>query len=197
MSNICAIILAAGESKRMNAPKLLLPFAGKTMIETVVGNVIQAEVGYTVVVLGSYRKEISAAISHLPVNICFNENYRKGMLSSVKCGFENLPEEFDAVLVYPGDQPFIDPAVTDKVIDSYRESGKGLVIPVFNGKRGHPLLIGIKYRDKIKSIPEDKGLRWLPATFPEDVLEVDTSSRGILKDIDTIEDYLMEINKKL
>lgn len=197
MGKICAIILAAGESKRMNAPKLLLPFAGKTMIERVVDNVLQSGVDLTIIVLGSYRKEISAAISHLPVKVCFNESYRSGMLSSVKCGFENLPGEYDAVLVFPGDQPYIDPVVTDKVINDYRDSGKGIVIPVYNGKRGHPLLIDFKYRAFVNRIPEDEGLRWLAANFPEDVHEVDTSSNGILKDFDTIDDYLTEINKKL
>jgi len=197
MNGICAIILAAGESKRMNAPKLLLPFAGKTMIEMVIGNVLQAEIGFTLVVLGSCRKEISEAIGNLPVATCYNENYKEGMLSSVKCGFENLPGKFDAVLVYPGDQPFIDPAVTKKVISAYRDSEKGLVIPVYNGKRGHPLLIDFKYESRVGKIPENEGLRWLAATFPEDVLEVDTSSGGILKDFDTIEDYLNEINKYL
>lgn len=197
MSNICAIILAAGESKRMKAPKLLLQFSGKTMIEMAIGNVLQANTDCILVVLGSYRKEISAAIIHLPVKCCFNENYKNGMLSSVKCGFENLPGEFDAVLIFPGDQPFIDPEVTEKVIAAYRDSGKGIVIPVFKGKRGHPLLIDCKYKALITRIPENEGLRWIAATYPDDVLEVDTSSRGILKDFDTIEDYLNEINKKL
>jgi len=195
MSNICAIILAAGESKRMNAPKLLLQFSGKTMIEMVTGNVLQAGIGFILVVLGSYRKEISAAIDHLPVKICFNENFKDGMLSSVKCGFENLPDDYDAVLVYPGDHPYIDPVVTEKVIASYMASRKGLVVPVFNGKRGHPLLVSYRYRDIINNIPGDEGLRWLAKTYPDDVLEVETSSQGILKDFDTIEDYMMEINK--
>lgn len=195
MSNICAIILAAGESKRMNAPKLLLQFSGKTMIEMVTGNVLQAGIGFILVVLGSYRKEVSAAIDHLPVKICFNENFKDGMLSSVKCGFENLPDDYDAVLVYPGDHPYIDPVVTEKVIASYMASRKGLVVPVFNGKRGHPLLVSYRYRDIINNIPGDEGLRWLAKTYPDDVLEVETSSQGILKDFDTIEDYMMEINK--
>ncbi|HOW08924.1 MAG TPA: nucleotidyltransferase family protein [Bacteroidales bacterium] len=197
MNGICAIVLAAGESKRMNTPKLLLPIAGKTMIEMVIGNVLQAEIDFTLVVLGSFAKEISETIGHLPVTTCFNENYREGMLSSVKCGFENLPGKFDAILVFQGDQPFIDPDVTGKVITAYRDSGKGLVIPVYKGKRGHPLLIGFKYRTWINRIPDNEGLRWLAATFPGDVLEVDTSSGGILKDFDTIEDYLNETNKYL
>jgi molybdenum cofactor cytidylyltransferase len=197
MNSICAIILAAGESKRMNAPKLLLPFAGKTMIEMTVGNVLKADIDFTLVVLGGYSKKVSAAISHLPVLTCLNADYKKGMLSSVKCGFESLPGNDDAVIVFPGDQPFIEPSVTEKVIAAYRNSGKGMVIPVYKGKRGHPLLIDFKYRDMIDKIPDNEGLRWLTASFPEDVLEVDTSSQGILKDFDTIEDYLNEINKQM
>lgn len=85
----------------MKVPKLLLPFNGKTMIERVIENIIRSQVFCTLVVLGSYRDEILGSISHLPINYCYNENYRKGMLSSVKYGFKNLPEDFDAVLVVP------------------------------------------------------------------------------------------------
>jgi len=118
MGKIWAIILAAGESKRMKVPKMLLPFHGKTMIEKVIGNVIGSEVFHILVVLGSYRDEIRGSISHLQVNHCYNENYRKGMLSSVQCGFKNLPADFDAVLVFPGDQPFIEPDVINLIIRS-------------------------------------------------------------------------------
>ncbi len=136
MNKICAIILAAGESKRMKVPKMLLPFHGKTMIEKVIGNVTSSEVFHTLVVLGSNRDEILSAISHLPVGHCFNENYRKGMLSSVQCGFKNLPADFDAVLVFPGDQPFIEPDVINLVIRSFMETGRGIVIPVLREEAG-------------------------------------------------------------
>jgi molybdenum cofactor cytidylyltransferase len=195
MSGICAIILAAGESKRMKVPKMLLPFGGKTMIEKVVDNVTSSEVIHTLVVLGSYKEEILGIISHLPISYCYNENYKKGMLSSVKCGFKNLPQIYDAVLVFPGDQPFIEPYVINQVISAYRETGKGLVIPVFRKKRGHPLLIDFKYKDVVENLPDDEGLRSLANVYKEDVLEVKTKSAGILKDFDTKEDYLRELNK--
>lgn len=195
MGNIWAIILAAGESKRMKVPKLLLPFGGKTMIEKVVENVLQSEVFCTLVVLGSYREEIHGALGHLPVSYCFNENYRRGMLSSVQCGFRNLPAEYDAALVFPGDQPLIEPEVINLVIESYRETGKGIIIPVFGKKRGHPLLISFKYRDVVDTLPDNEGLRALAAKYKNDVFEVKTNSSGILKDFDTKEDYLNEINK--
>jgi molybdenum cofactor cytidylyltransferase len=195
MGEIYAIILAAGESKRMKVPKMLLPFNGKTMIEKTIGNVIRSEVSNTLVVLGSYWDEILGSISHLPINHCYNENYRKGMLSSVQCGLKNLPANLEAVLVFPGDQPFIGPDIINLIIKAYRESGKGIVIPLYGKKRGHPLLIDCKYRDEIYNLDEIHGLRSLSNMHQYDVFEVKTNSPGILKDFDTKEDYLNELNK--
>ena len=195
MGEIWAIILAAGESKRMKVPKMLLPFHGKTMIEKVVENVAGSEVFRTLVVVGAFRDEILGAISHTGVSSCYNENYRNGMLSSVKCGFRNLPALYDAVVVFPGDQPFIEPDVINSLIGAYRKTGKGIIIPVYRKKRGHPVLISSKYRDAIGSLDENEGLRSLSLMFKEDVSEVKTSSPGILKDFDTTDVYLNELNK--
>jgi molybdenum cofactor cytidylyltransferase len=195
MGEIWAIILAAGESKRMKVPKMLLTFNGKTMIEKVIGNVLRSNVFNTLVVLGSFMEEILGAIGHLPVSHCYNENYRNGMLSSVKCGFKNLPVNYDAVLVFPGDQPLIEPEVINAMIDAYRETSKGIVIPVYRKKRGHPLLIDFRYREVVDNLSDKEGLRSLAQRFKQDVLEVETKSPGILKDFDTKQDYLNEINK--
>ncbi len=195
MSRIWAIILAAGEAKRMKVPKMLLHFNGKTMIEMVIENVIRSEVFRTLVVLGSYRDEILGSIVHLPVDHCYNEDYRKGMLSSVQSGFKSLPSNFDAVLIFPGDQPFIEPAVTNLIIKAYRESRKGIIIPLYGKKRGHPLLIDSRYREEINILEENEGLRSLSKLHHDDVFEVKTNSPGILKDFDTKEDYLNELNK--
>jgi molybdenum cofactor cytidylyltransferase len=197
MAEIWAIILAAGESKRMKVPKMLLTFHGKTMIEKVVENVAGSEVFRTLVVVGSFREEVSGAISSTGVSICYNENYRNGMLSSVKFGFKNLPALYGAVIVFPGDQPFIEPDVINSLIKAYRATGKGIIIPVYRKKRGHPILISSKYRDAVDSLDENEGLRSLSLMFKEDVFEVKTSSPGILKDFDTKQDYLNELNKYL
>jgi molybdenum cofactor cytidylyltransferase len=195
MINIYAIILAAGESKRMKVPKMLLPFDGKTMIEKVIGNVTGSDISDTLVVLGSYRDEILEAIGGLPVKYCYNEKYRDGMLSSVKCGFKNLPENYDAVLVFPGDQPLIEPGVINKIISAFRQTKKGIVVPVYRKKRGHPVLISRKYRNDVYSLPENEGLRSLSSKYPGDVFEVNIRSQSILKDFNTKEDYLNEINQ--
>lgn len=197
MSEIWAVILGAGESKRMKTQKLLLPFDGKTMIERVIENVMQSDVDHTLVVIGSNREEILGVIGNLPVSLCYNDNYKQGMLSSVKCGVKALPENFEAALVFLGDQPMIPKAAVNMVIDTYRNSNKGIVIPTFRKKRGHPLLIDRRYLEEIERLEEKEGLRGLAIKFPYDVLEVETNMPGILRDIDTREEYETAINKIL
>jgi molybdenum cofactor cytidylyltransferase len=192
MAEIWGIILAAGESGRMKVQKLLLPFQGKTMIETVIGNAVESEIDHLLVVLGCNREEIFNVIGSLPVSHCYNEHYNQGMLSSVQCGFRSLPGTFDAVLVFQGDQPLIPADAVNAVIRAYRQSGKGIVIPVFQQRRGHPLLIASRYKEEIENLDGSAGLRALAMRFPEDVLEVDVDHPGILKDIDTPEEYLKE-----
>jgi molybdenum cofactor cytidylyltransferase len=195
MGGLWAIILAAGESKRMGFPKMLLLFNGITMLENVIGNIKGSVVDHTLVVLGAEKETLTELVSKSSVKYCFNDNYKQGMLSSVKCGFRNLPLDFEAVLVFQGDQPFISPMVIDRVIEGYRSSGKGIVIPVYNGRRGHPLLVDQKYRSEIEWLDDNEGLRSLSPRFSDDVLEVETDDPGILRDFDTYDEYKKELNQ--
>jgi molybdenum cofactor cytidylyltransferase len=195
MDEFWAIILAAGESRRMGFPKMLLSFNGSTMIESTIANVSGSKVNKIMVVLGAEGKRIEEITRHLPVEYCYNDNYKEGMLSSVKCGFKNISPEFKAALVFQGDQPLITPVTINTVIDAYLSSDKGLVIPVYDHKRGHPLLIDRKYIGEIAALCPATGLRSLPGKFSDDVFEVETSEEGILRDFDTYEDYLKGNNK--
>jgi molybdenum cofactor cytidylyltransferase len=195
MSELWAIILAGGESKRMKTPKMLLPFRGSTIIGKVIENVTASDVDKILVVLGAGSEEVLKVITGLPVTYCYNDNYKNGMLSSVKCGFSSLPDDFEAVIVFQGDQPMIPPQAVNAVINAWRKSGKGIVIPVFETKRGHPLLIESKYRHEIEKLNTDVGLRSLAEKFHSDVLEIEVNTPGILRDIDTQDDYLNEINQ--
>ena len=147
------------------------------------------------VVLGARKDDILKVIRNYPVTHCYNKNYEQGMLSSVKCGFKSLPAGYDAAMIFLGDQPMISPEVTNEVINAYRSSKKGIVMPVFNNKRGHPLLIDSKYRDQIEKLDTKESLRFIAQKFPGDVLEVETKAPDILKDIDTQEDYINETNQ--
>lgn len=195
IGGLWGLILAAGESKRMGFPKMLLTFNGRTMIENVIGNVTRSDIDNTMVVLGADRDTLIELVGKSPVKYCYNDNYKEGMLSSVKCGFRNLPSDFEAVLVFQGDQPLIFPKAINTVIEAYRYSGKGIVIPVYKNKRGHPLLIDRKYRNEIEKLDAHEGLRSLAYQFSDDVLEVETDDSGILRDFDTYDDYKKKINQ--
>jgi molybdenum cofactor cytidylyltransferase len=194
MKGIQAIILAAGESRRMGSPKMLLPYHGMTVIEQVIEHVLSAGIRKPVIVLGADHEEILDKIKGHPVSHCYNENYRNGMLSSVQCGLASLEDQSRAVLIIPGDQPMIDAGQIKKVMKAWHESGKGIVMPVHNGKRGHPLIVDMKYRQVIMSLPESKGLRMLAERYPDDVMESETDDPSVLRDIDTQQDYMNELN---
>jgi len=151
--------------------------------------------GNIMVVLGSHRDEIMKVTGCLPVQYCRNENYREGMLSSVRCGFRSLPVTAEAALVFLGDQPVISPSSIRSVILAYGNSGNGIVIPVCEGKRGHPVLLSMKYREEIEKLDPEKGLRSLTDKHPGDVHEVEVNDHGILRDIDTKDNYLQELNQ--
>ncbi len=193
---IWAMILAAGESKRMGKPKLLLPFGEKTMIETIVETVVSSKVEQTLVILGSDREKTEEKIKNFPVKIVYNRDFRSGMLSSVQCGFKSLPAETRAVLVVLGDQPKISTNVINKLIDAYKSSGKGIVLPVYKKERGHPVLIDVKYGEEVENLSPEVGLRGTVYNHPEDILEVDVETLSIFQDIDSESDYKRELEKK-
>lgn len=189
MGNSWAIILAAGSSRRMGSQKLLLPFGQSTLIETVIDNVIASAVDHVMVVLGPNQEEIMQVIGKRPVQFCHNREHEKGMLSSILCGIRALPADALSALIFLGDQPGIPPTVTNRIIKTYNEELIGIVIPVYEHRRGHPLLVDMKYRKEVEKLDLEKGLRALRHQFPQDVLEVEVDEPGILLDIDTREDY--------
>jgi len=193
---IYALLFAAGESRRMGKPKLLLPFGRKTIVEHIVDNILESNVDKTMVVLGSHREEILSKISGRPIETVVNHHYKEGMLSSIRTGFEALPDDAAAALVYLGDQPLIPSSVADDLIEAYQQSQKGIVLPVYKKRRGHPILIDIKHRQEILGLSPDIGLRALVHNHPEDIQEVAVGTPQILKDIDRPEDYARELRKK-
>jgi molybdenum cofactor cytidylyltransferase len=193
---IWAMILAAGESKRMGKPKLLLPFGDKTIIEIVVGIVVSSRVEKTLVILGSDREKIEEKIKNFPVEVVYNRDWRSGMLSSVQRGFKALPGDARGVLVVLGDQPKISTTVINELIDAHKSSGKGIVLPVYKGERGHPVLLDVKYGGEVESLNPETGLRGTVYNHPEDILEVEVENPSILRDIDNMSDYKRELEKK-
>jgi molybdenum cofactor cytidylyltransferase len=189
---IWAVVLAAGESLRMGTQKLVLPFGRRTVIETVVMAALDSDADRTLVVLGADQDKVRRILSPYPVRFAVNEGYRRGMLSSVQTGFKAVPQGARAVIIMLGDQPAIPPQVVDEVIGAYRKRGRGIVVPAFAGRRGHPVLIDSRYREEVLGLDPELGLRQLLRAHPEDLAEVDASTGAVLRDLDRPEDYAAE-----
>lgn len=192
---IWAVILAAGESKRMNGPKLILPYGKMTIIEHLIDNIRKSEIDNIMVVLGGWKEELRKVIKDLQVSSCYNSNYKSGMLSSVICGVGSLPPDAEAAMIIPGDQPGISHNVINSLISTLSETGRGIIVAVHNRKRGHPILIRRKFFTEIEKLDSAIGLRDLLSKFDNEVYEVETDDKKILMDIDTHKDYLKAINK--
>lgn len=190
---ICAVVLAAGLSRRMGAQKLLLPFGGKTVIAHIVDQILASEVDETYVVVGHEGERVRQELSGRHVTIVSNPDYESGMLSSVRCGLAALPEGCRAVLVALGDQPSVTSRLIGEMIRAYEITEKKILVPAYDGRRGHPLLFSAEYRHEILSHYDDVGLRGLLHAHPDDVFELDVSISTVLCDMDNPEDYRREL----
>jgi len=186
---IWAIVLAAGESRRMGQPKLLLPFGRSTIIETVVQSLMESSLDGILVVLGHRGQGILDKLKNYAVETTVNPHYQRGMLSSVQWGFRKLPRDAGAALVILGDQPGVSAQTIDLIIGAFKSRDKGIVLPIYKDSGGHPLLVDIKYRREIRSLDPAVGLRSLLSRHPDDILRVEVRDTSVLQDIDNPGDY--------
>ena len=190
---ICAVVLAAGLSSRMGVQKLMLSFGGKTVISHIVDQILTSTIDEVYVVVGHQAERISNELSGRAVSIVNNPDYKSGMLSSVRCGLKSLPEKCRAVMVILGDQPSITTELINKMLESYAAAEKSILVPLHEGKRGHPVLFSVKYRDEIMTQYDNVGLRGLLHSHPKEVFKLKVSTASVLCDMDYPEDYRREL----
>jgi len=182
------LILAAGMSTRMKQQKLIMPYGSQSFVESIVEKAMASLAQKTLMVVGSDQKAVMAKVAHLQPALVYNRRYPEGMLSSVQCGVLALGD-CEAIVILLGDQPMVTTATIDALISAWIKSKKGLVVPTFKGKRGHPVLIDMKYKQLIQKLNGNIGLKELFQKQKDDILEIEINSDDILKDIDTPEDY--------
>ena len=186
---INAIILAAGESKRMGKPKPLLRFNDKTFLEQIISVVKVSDVDRITVVLGAEAETIKKSADFSGTNIVINKDYPKGQLSSLIAAIEEIPQETEAILVFLVDNPFITKEFVNKIIVKFKETNNPIIVPVFNKKRGHPTLFSRALFNELLNAPEEKGARYVLYSNEDKILELETSESWILIGIDTPDDY--------
>ncbi|MCY3776923.1 MAG: nucleotidyltransferase family protein [Candidatus Aminicenantes bacterium] len=191
---VTAIVLAAGQSRRMGRFKQLLPLDGCTVVETVVerlGSVARRDFELaTVVVLGHRAGEVERRLGNRDLACVVNERFRQGMVTSVQSGVRSADPKSAGYLVCLGDQPDLNTEVVARIIHCSRSAGAGIVVPTHRGKRGHPVYICGRYRDEILALPADKGLNTVTGRHAGDTVELEVDAAEVLEDLDTPADYL-------
>lgn len=186
---ITGLVLAAGRSERMGTPKQLLPFGNLTLIEQVIRTLTRSRLGKdVVVVLGHRAMDIVKRISGLPVRLAYNPDPEGDMISSIRCGLAFI-DPGQAFLIALGDQPLVTTGIVDRLIAEYERRPEGMVLPEYNGKRGHPMILSPAYREEIlfESLPG--GLKALRDRHADSVRPVPVDTDAVLIDLDYRSDY--------
>lgn len=186
---VAAIVLAAGQSRRMGRlNKLLAEIDGMAMVARTVDAVISSSVESVTVVLGHEANRVRTALSGREVSFIENPDYAEGLSTSLKRGLASMPSNVDAALICLGDMPRITDAEIESLVASYAPNqGHAICVPTHNGKRGNPVLIGRRFFAEIQDIAGDVGARTLIGAYPELVCEVEMENDAVLLDIDTPE----------
>jgi molybdenum cofactor cytidylyltransferase len=185
-----AIILAAGLSKRMGQPKMLLPWGKTTVLRQVVTTFAACGVDEIVVITGGVRVLVEIEVTHLaeslPVRAIFNAQYEAGeMMSSIRVGLAGLSPEVESALIGLGDQPQLSLESARKVVEAGKMRGPRLIIPSHNMRRGHPWLVR---RELWAELSEANTARDFLNAHASEILYVKCDDT-VLKDLDTPEDY--------
>jgi molybdenum cofactor cytidylyltransferase len=184
---ISAIVLAAGKSERMGRPKALLPLRGKTFLENILAAISSSPVEETCVVVGHHRDEIERHVVP-PARIIFNPDYEQGMITSLQAGISSLPSRTSGALLFLVDHPLVD---SETIALLVRKVGADrIVLPTFEGRRGHPVLFGSAILQEILGLSAVQGANIVVHKDPDRIVEVSVNSPGILVDVDTPEDFL-------
>ena len=187
-----AVILAAGESTRMGTPKALLDWGGRPLLEHVLDTAREAGCSKLFVVLGREADAIRAGCTLDGVTVLINPEPARGQISSTRMGMENLDFSTDCCVIWPVDCPLIQPSDVRALIETYaatRASLMRILMPVYKGERGHPMLVDIGFRQPFMELQPGETARKVIEDNHTQVREVPTDNPGVLVDIDTPEQY--------
>ncbi len=189
-NEVAAIILAAGRSQRMGAFKPLLPFGSKTVIETCIEHLLGGGVNTVVVVLGEdpRAEQLRQHLRNSGVTFATNSDPASEMSASIASGVRELPLETRAVVITPVDHPAVPAEVIGMLISEWQK-GARLVMPTWNERGGHPILIDSSYREELVSLDPKRGLKGLFDAHLDQLRRVSVSSNYIARDMDTWDDY--------
>jgi molybdenum cofactor cytidylyltransferase len=190
---IAALVLAAGQSRRMGPDnKLLAEIDGKPMVVRAVEAALASQAEPVIVVTGHQRDRVEAALAGLDLRSVHNPDYAQGLSTSLRRGLAALPAGTDGVVVALGDMPRVEAAAIDRLIAAFDPlEGRAICVPTWDGKRGNPVLFASRFLAEMQEIAGDVGARHLIGEYPDLVAEVamdeTDAGHGVLLDVDTPE----------
>lgn len=187
---IAAIILSAGLSSRMGYPKALLEYRGKTFLQSILDAVQAAGIKRRLVVVGPHADKLLAKHDLHDICVVATKQFDAGPIGSIRTAIRALEAHpVDGMLVWPVDIPHVTITTVEALLDGFRDSGHSIVLPVFEGRRGHPVVFGRAVFDELLSAPESEGAGAVVRADPDRVLHVEVSDPAVLEDLNTPLEY--------
>lgn len=181
---LAAVILSAGASSRMGRPKALIPYRERTFLGHLLEVTRNPRIGATRVVLGAGADLIRTSAKLDSSIVVLNQEWEKGQLSSIRAGLRGLEGiEIDGIVLCPIDHPLVSARLVGELVARFYEREKSIVLPTYNGRRGHPIIFSKTLFEELRVAPDDKGARAVVWAHPDDVLEVPTEEEGIILNI--------------
>ncbi len=183
---LAAVILAAGESRRMGAPKALLSLQGRTFVEHLIQATRHPRMGVTVVVLGADAEAIRAKLPEIePASIVVNPDWRAGQLSSIHAAIRSFSiETTEGLILCPVDHSLISAKIVAQLIGEFDSSGKQVILPAYRGRRGHPVIFRAALYEELLAASPEIGARQVVWAHAKDVAEVPTEEEAIVLNLD-------------
>ena len=186
---LAAVILSGGASSRMGSPKALLPYQGRPFLEHLLEVTALPQIGVRRVVLGAHAEPITRAIRLKADEVVINEKWEEGQLSSIQAAIRSLPAGTAGMLLCLIDHPLISGNLVQELIADFRASHKLIVLPVYKGRRGHPLIFSSRLYDELLNAPRDTGARSVVWAHAQDISEVPTTEEGCILNLNNPETF--------
>jgi molybdenum cofactor cytidylyltransferase len=175
---LAAVILSGGASRRMGSPKALLSYQGRPFLEHLLDVARHPKIGVRRIVLGADAEPIAKEVDLSPDEIVVNEEWEKGQLSSMQTAIRSLPPETDGIILLLIDHPLISSALVGELVEAFYTSRKAIVLPVYEGRRGHPVIFSSALYPELMNAPLETGARSVVWAHAGEVQIVHTNEEG-------------------
>ena len=186
---ISAILLAAGQSKRMNGEnKLTKEIKGIPLIKHSVRNILASSINELIIVIGHQKEIIEKLIDkNEKIKFVFNKDFESGMATSIKTGLNHLSEETESFFICLGDMPMVNKDIFNLLIKS--KNNKEIIVPTYKNKQGNPILFSKSMKKKIMTIEGDVGAKKVLELNKDKTLNIETNDQSITQNFNTLDNF--------